>query len=69
MKFEIIELWHPVTECTICGRETPLKWSIPMYEGKKVDTDKSDEWAGMPVCKECYDKDANLSQKDPKVNT
>ncbi len=60
-EFEIIELWKPMIECTICGKETPLKYSIPMYEGKKVDTTKSDKWAGMPVCFECYDEDAQLS--------
>ena len=57
MELNIIDLWPTMTECTICQKETLLKWSIPMYEGKKVDTNKSDEWAGMPVCKECYDKD------------
>jgi len=54
----IIELDHPWTNCTICNKETPIGYSIPMYEGKKVDTTKTDEWAGQAVCKECYDDDA-----------
>lgn len=54
----IIELDQKTTNCTICNAETPISYSIPMYEGKKVDTTKSDEWAGMPVCKLCYYDDA-----------
>ena len=50
----IINLTEAYTDCTMCNEETPLKWSIPMYEGKKVDITKTDEWAGMPVCKKCY---------------
>lgn len=53
----IINLTEIYTDCTLCGKSTVLRWSIPMYEGKKVDTDKSDEWAGMPVCEGCYNKD------------
>jgi hypothetical protein len=53
----VTELWPHWTTCAICGVDTPIKWSIPMYESKKVDTEKSDEWAGMPVCKACYDND------------
>lgn len=60
MDINIIELWPHWTICTICGVDTPLKWSIPMYEGKRVDTSKSDEWAGMPVCEGCYMKDIGV---------
>ena len=54
-EFNIIELWPIWTNCSICNKETPLGYSIPMYENKKVDTTKTDEWAGIPVCKECHD--------------
>lgn len=54
----IIELDQKWTNCTICNEDTPIGFSIPMYEGKKVDTTKTDEWAGMPVCKRCFYNDA-----------
>jgi len=56
MNINIINLSEHWTNCTLCGKDTPLNWSIPMYEGKKVDTKKTDEWAGMPVCKDCYEE-------------
>ncbi len=58
-RFNIIELNPHWTNCAICGCDTPLGFSIPMYEGRKVDTTKTDEWAGIPVCKECHDKDVS----------
>ena len=57
MEAQIIELDTKYTECTLCNTVTPLDYSVPMYEGKIVDTDKTDEWAGMPVCAICYIKD------------
>ncbi len=53
---EILDL--KITNCAICNDETPISYSIPMYEGKKVDITKTDEWAGMPVCKACFYNDA-----------
>ncbi|MDD5453905.1 MAG: hypothetical protein PHW62_00195 [Candidatus Ratteibacteria bacterium] len=50
----VIDLTEAYTNCAICNECTPLKWSIPMYKGKKVDITKTGVWAGMPVCKECY---------------
>jgi len=58
-RFNIIELDQKWTTCTICSKDTLLIYYIPMYEGKKVDTTKTDDWAGMPVCKECHDKDVS----------
>lgn len=57
-EINIIDLDLHVTNCTICNAETPISFSIPMYEGKKVDITKTDEWAGMPVCKVCFYDDA-----------
>lgn len=51
----IIELDQKWTNCTLCDVETPLGYSVAMYEGKIVDATKTNEWAGMPVCKECYE--------------
>lgn len=48
-EINIIELDQKWTECTICGKDTPLGFSIPMYEDKKVDTTKTDELAWQPV--------------------
>ena len=58
MEIEVIELWPTIIECAVRGAQSELEYSISMYEGKIVDSTKTDEWAGMPVCKECYDKDA-----------
>jgi hypothetical protein len=52
----IITLDEKYTNCALCGEETPLGWSVPMYEGKIVDPTKTDDWAGMPVCSGCYNK-------------
>ena len=52
----IIELDQKWTTCTICQADTPLRWSMPMYEGKIIDVTKDEDWAGMPVCKKCYDE-------------
>lgn len=57
-EINIIELDQHMTNCVICDAETPISYSIPMYEGKKVDITKTDEWAGMPVCKLCFYNDA-----------
>ncbi len=57
-EINIIELDQHITNCAICNAETPISYSIPMYEGKKVDITKTDEWAGMPVCKACFYDDA-----------
>ncbi len=57
-EINIIELDQHITNCAICNAETPISYSIPMYEGKKVDITKTDEWAGMPVCKACFYNDA-----------
>ena len=54
-EISIIELDQKITNCTKCGIETPLGYSIPMRNGKEVDANKTDDWAGMPVCKGCYD--------------
>jgi len=55
-QINVIELYPKYAECSVCGEETPLGLYMPMYEGKVVDTDKTDEWAGMPVCKGCYER-------------
>jgi len=56
MEYDIIVLDEKYTECTICGTTTPLEYFIPMYEGTQVDITKTKEWAGMPVCRKCYNK-------------
>ena len=53
-KINVIVLDQKWTNCAVCRKETRLGYSIPMYEGRKVDITKTDEWAGMPVCQECY---------------
>ena len=57
MEIKVIELWPTIIECAICGTQAKLEYSIAMYEGKIVDSRKTDDWAGFPVCKDCYDKD------------
>lgn len=56
IKVNVIDLWPIVEDCVICGTEYILKYYLPMYEGKIVKYTDSQEWAGMHVCKECYDK-------------
>lgn len=56
METNVIQLDEKYTNCSICGKDTILKYSIPMYEGEIVDTTKTDDWVGMPVCRKCYNK-------------
>jgi hypothetical protein len=55
---QVIELDTPVTNCGVCEKEIPLVnggFCLPMYEGKVVKND-NEEWAGTPVCKDCYNE-------------
>ena len=29
---------------------------LPLFEGRVVDVNKTDEWAGFPVCQGCHDE-------------
>ena len=56
MKCNIIINLSPLWgDCVICGKETLLGHSVPMYEGEIVDPDNTDDWAGQTVCKKCHD--------------
>ena len=55
MKTHVFSMWPSTTNCVMCGIETEIEYSVPMYEGKIVDTSKTDDWAGFHVCKNCYD--------------
>jgi hypothetical protein len=54
----VIDLFPIETECGICGKPITLHWagnySLPMYEGKVVNPDIQKEWAGYPICTDCY---------------
>lgn len=73
MEVNIIELWPIIIECALCGDIAKLEYSVLMFEGKIVDETKTDEWAGMPICRSCYLKDGlekgyilskNMNKKD-----
>jgi len=36
-----------------------MKHFLPMFNGKIVNPDKTDKWAGFPACKSCYEKYKN----------
>lgn len=46
------------SECLDCGEvvESPNHpmYAIAMYEGRIVDPDITEDWAGYEVCKKCY---------------
>ena len=50
----VTELWPRETDCVLCGAPTTLGLWLPMYEGKVLPDDYKGEWAGMPVCADCY---------------
>ena len=52
----VTELWPRECDCTLCGALTAIKLWLPMYEGKVLTDDDQGEWAGMPVCADCYAK-------------
>jgi len=56
MSINLIVLDENMVECTVCGTETRMRQFVPMFEGKVVPDDSEIEWAGMPVCKGCYDE-------------
>jgi hypothetical protein len=42
--------------CPLCFKN-PVgsdSFHLPIYENRVVDPDETDDWAGMPVCDECY---------------
>jgi len=56
MEINIIDISQPWGNCVLCEIDTPLGHSVPMYEGRIVGPEKTDEWAGQIICKKCYDK-------------
>ena len=62
-EIRVIELDMPWTNCGICNKDIPLVnggYYLPMYEGRVVNPNKH-EWAGFPVCNECYEKYNHLT--------
>lgn len=57
--FCIINLTPIEVHCKICWDFHILQQSLPFHEDRIVDPDKTDEWAGMPVCPKCYEKFEN----------
>ena len=55
MNLSVINLWEPTADCSICGKETFLNWFLPMWCEYIVPDDIDVDWAGMPVCKSCFD--------------
>jgi hypothetical protein len=42
--------------CNVCfEREAKSNLALAMFQGNIVDPDVTPEWAGMPVCQECFD--------------
>lgn len=56
--FTVINLWDTYTDCHICNERTEVKWAVPVnsIDGSVVRNDYQGEWAGMPVCKACFDR-------------
>lgn len=52
-RIEVIDLWPPWADCTICEEPTPLKFGIARYEDVIVPDDYEGEWGGSPVCERC----------------
>jgi hypothetical protein len=49
-------LWVPWGNCGICNKAILLDYALPMWCGEIVPDELLDsiEWAGIPVCKDCY---------------
>ena len=58
MKIQVINMSGQTSDCGICGIEHFPEYVLPMYEGRIVGWD--DEWAGIPVCKQCYESHKHL---------
>lgn len=53
---QVINLTPIEANCVICWAPHYLEHWLPMYEDHIVDIDKTDEWAGQPVCPRCYEE-------------
>jgi ABC-type Fe3+-hydroxamate transport system substrate-binding protein len=65
MNIAVINLWPTWGNCVLCGVDTLLGYSAPMYEGKTVDPEKTDEWAGQVICISCHNK-PNKAEEEMK---
>jgi len=45
-----------IESCCICRKEFQgaPEYFLPLYEGEVVNADKTDDWAAMPCCEQCY---------------
>jgi hypothetical protein len=61
----IIDLSEAWTTCLRCGKETPHQWGLPVdaMSGGIVPNWYEGEWAGIPACRECYEKHALWSEQ------
>ncbi|TFG93970.1 hypothetical protein E4H12_16040 [Candidatus Thorarchaeota archaeon] len=50
-----VDLWKPEIPCELCGDPADEGYSVPMYEGKIVNEEETDDWAGVLVCRKCYE--------------
>lgn len=52
----IINLTPIEANCAICWTLHYFEHCLPMYEDEIVDIDRTNEWAGQPVCPSCYER-------------
>ena len=55
-QIKVIDLWPPTSACYLCYKRISLEFYLPMHEGQVVRYPARHEWAGCPVCKDCYDR-------------
>lgn len=56
-----------MSECGVCGQDAEINLSLPMYMGKVVNPEETDEWAGAPACQSCFDKHSSSLQSQNPV--
>lgn len=48
--------YGPIELCPVCFQRPPtFNLHLAMFEGEVVDPETAPEWAGFPVCRECFE--------------
>lgn len=55
--YTVIHLNEAWTECHRCGKDTPVRWSLPVRAdtAEYARNDYAGEWGGVASCKDCFE--------------
>jgi hypothetical protein len=60
---EIIRMQALPADCWVCGGDaTGMHHGIPVYEDQILPNDWPGDWAGVPACEGCFEKQNRLTE-------